>query len=147
MSDSTTPSPSGSTDEPGASYRGPRGGNLFDRVFPGPAPTDPRVAARLEALSRVAEKRSERQRQRPPRGSTPQEGGHPPATAEDIEKLVDAMHEQSDVLRSLLDADIAIRDDARATAQNSRTFAIAGIVIAFFTMIAAVAPLVVALSE
>jgi hypothetical protein len=145
--------------------------NLFDRFFPGPSADDPKWQARLDALQRAAERRAagrqqhaERQqqyRQRPGQvgaesgagrgptsGSTTAEPAAepapPPASADDIDQLVTALHEQTDVMRALLEADIAIRDDARSTAQNSRTFAVAGIVIAFFTLVAAAVPVLLA---
>jgi hypothetical protein len=135
--------------------RDERAANVFDRFFPGPAPQDPKVAARLEALQHAAERRAAAMRQRESdRAQHPRSDRRPgspaaapepaaaPATAEDLSTLVDALHEQTDVMRALLDADIAIRDDARSTAQNSRTFAVAGIVIAFFTLVAAAVPIV-----
>jgi hypothetical protein len=139
-----------------ATPRDERAANVFDRFFPGPAPQDPKTAARLEALQQAAERRAaairqreadraqhHRQDRRPDAGPAP-EPAPTAATADDLDRLVDALHEQTDVMRALLDADIAIRDDARSTAQNSRTFAVAGIVIAFFTLVAAAVPIVLA---
>ncbi len=99
---------------------------LFERIFPGPTPTDPKVAARLAALARAAERRDARDRQHPsgdhPRPAAPGPGAAgapsrtPAAAAEAMATLVEAIHEQTEVLQALLDADVAIRDDARATA-------------------------------
>jgi hypothetical protein len=141
---------------------------FFERLFPGPAPADPRMAKRLENLQRVAEQRAQAMERRAESQRHPQHRDRPapvdsgtgaatsapapapaaPApSAEDVSTLIDALHEQTDVMRALLDADIAIRDDARSTAQNSRTFAVAGIVIAFFTLVAAAVPIVLVFVE
>jgi hypothetical protein len=151
---SETPDPAPSDD---------RAANVFDRIFPGPAQRDPGMAARLEAIARAAERRAqhtadhqrrpgrsgERRPDRAPSSSAPADGPSPSeATASsDIDRIADLLGEQTEILRAVLDADIAVRDDARATAQNSRTYAIAGTVIAFFTMVAAVVTLVIAFAH
>jgi len=133
-----------------AAAPGERGQNVFERFFPGPAPQDPRLAKRLEALARLAEQRTERDRPRAKGGGRPEQRDGRPATtaalgAQDLDPLFEAAREQTDLLRALVDADIAIRDDARATAQNSRTFAIASIAIAFLTLVATVVTVVAAI--
>ncbi|MDH2443464.1 hypothetical protein QDR37_05855 [Amnibacterium sp. CER49] len=115
---------------------------VFERFFPGPAPTDPRIAARLDALARAAERRASDRRRRP--RSDAGWGGPAAPASPDLDQVVDALQEQTEVMRALLEADIAIRDDARATAQNSRTFAIAGTVIAFLTLVATAVTVVLA---
>jgi hypothetical protein len=114
---------------------------VFERFFPGPAPTDPRIAARLDALAKVAERRTADRRGGPGTRrlrSDPRWDATSAPAAPDLDQVVEALQEQTEVMRALLEADIAIRDDARATAQNSRTFAIAGTVIAFLTLVATV---------
>jgi hypothetical protein len=162
---SETPDPA--PDSAPADGRGP---NVFERFFPGPAQRDPAVAARLEAIARATERRAQHaERHQRADGRRPGHGQGPaplppttsapaasseladaaPASASspDVDRIADLLAEQTDILRAVLDADIAVRDDARATAQNSRTYAIAGTIIAFFTMVAAVVTVVIAFAH
>ena len=67
----------------------------------------------------------------------------PPATDEVRDKL----EEQNDLLRAILASTVDTQEDARATAQNSRTFAWASIAIALLTLIATVIAVVAAVQS
>jgi hypothetical protein len=64
----------------------------------------------------------------------------PPASAD----LRDKLEEQNELLRAILASTVDTQEDARATAQNSRTFAWAGTAIALLTLIATVIAVVAA---
>ncbi|MDQ1546290.1 MAG: hypothetical protein QOH69_1194 [Actinomycetota bacterium] len=64
----------------------------------------------------------------------------PPARAD----LRDKLEEQNELLRAILASTVDTQEDARATAQNSRTFAWAGTAIALLTLIATVIAVVAA---
>jgi hypothetical protein len=69
----------------------------------------------------------------------------PLASPADESALVsDRLEEQNELLRAILASSIDTQTDARSTAQNSRTFAWAGTVIALFTLIATVISIVAA---
>ncbi len=61
-----------------------------------------------------------------------------PASTEDIDGVRELISEQNEILRGILTNSIATQEDARSTAQNSRTFAWAGTAIAFLTLVATV---------
>jgi hypothetical protein len=109
-----------------------------DRLFPGPtAPLTREEAERLRRL--VGEKRIT-----PPAASGSASDPAPASAAPaDLQK---AIEEQNELLRAILASSVDTQTDARATAQNSRTFAWAGIAIAFLTLVASVALVVEALS-
>jgi hypothetical protein len=60
------------------------------------------------------------------------------ATAADVTELHESLDQQNELLRAILASSVDTQADARATAQNSRTFAWAGTVIALFTLVATV---------
>ena len=65
----------------------------------------------------------------------------PPPTTDEVR---DKLEEQNDLLRAILASTVDTQEDARATAQNSRTFAWAGTAIALLTLIATVIAVVAA---
>jgi hypothetical protein len=65
----------------------------------------------------------------------------PPGTDEVSKKL----DEQNELLRAILSTSVDTQTDARATAQNSRTFAWAGTAIALLTLIVTVISVVAAI--
>ena len=83
--------------------------------------------------------------------SRPARGRHPDAveapvaaTSDDTAQVRDTLEQQNELLRAILASSVDTQDDARATAQNSRTFAWAGTVIALLTLIATVISIVAA---
>jgi len=66
------------------------------------------------------------------------------ATSEDVAQLHDSLEEQNELLRAILASSVDTQTDARATAQNSRTFAWAGTAIALLTLIATIISIVAA---
>jgi hypothetical protein len=67
-----------------------------------------------------------------------------PSTPDDPAQLRDALEQQNELLRAILANSVDTQEDARSTAQNSRTFAWAGTAIALLTLIAAVISIVTA---
>jgi hypothetical protein len=67
------------------------------------------------------------------------------ATPEDVAQVRDKLEEQNELLRAILASSVDTQEDARATAQNSRTFAWAGTAIALLTLIATVIAIVAAI--
>lgn len=146
----------------------PRGNNgafqrrLASRLFPGPSESmSNRRAQHIEALLRSPDGfTSPGTRSRGTSTSNPSRGGDPrrlPTTAVepapaapaplDTAQLEKALDEQSELLRAILATSVDSLTDARATAQNSRTFAWAGAAIAFLTLIATVVSIVTAVSD
>jgi hypothetical protein len=106
---------------------------IAERFFPGPtAPLSRDEAERVRRL--IGEKRA------PHTGATPAPAS---ASSPELQKVIE---EQNELLRAILASSVDTQTDARATAQNSRTFAWAGIAIAFLTLVASVALVVEALS-
>jgi hypothetical protein len=66
------------------------------------------------------------------------------STPDDLAELSEKLEQQNELLRALLASSIDTQSDARSTAQNSRTFAWAGTVIALLTLIATVISIVAA---
>jgi hypothetical protein len=64
---------------------------------------------------------------------------------EEPTKTADKLDEQTELLRAILASTVDTQEDARATAQNSRTFAWAGTAIALLTLIATVISIVAAI--
>jgi hypothetical protein len=109
--------------------------NFAERLFPGPSPVMSRqVRERIDGLIK------ERSRSARPTsgGRTPGSDRSPGATAADVTQLHESLDQQNELLRAILASSVDTQADARATAQNSRTFAWAGTVIALFTLIATV---------
>jgi hypothetical protein len=67
-----------------------------------------------------------------------------PSTADDAAQLRDKLEQQNELLRAILASSVDAQEDARSTAQNSRTFAWAGTAIALLTLIATVIAIVAA---
>lgn len=63
---------------------------------------------------------------------------------EDIAPVRETLEQQNELLRAILASSVDTQTDARATAQNSRTFAWAGAAIALLTLIATVISIVAA---
>jgi hypothetical protein len=138
--------------------------NFAERLFPGPSKQMSRqVAQRIEGLLQPldeetrAKLRQDRQNWRATNSgdSTRAQVGRgaatapatPPvnvATTEDIAQVREALDEQNELLRAILASSVDTQEDARATAQNSRTFAWAGTAIALLTLVATVLSIVAA---
>ena len=143
--------------------------NFAERLFPGPTrQMSPQVQKRIENLLKPFDPddpddwRNKRRAERERRQS--EGGGHgkqpslpassappavapaePVATAEDIAQLHEALSKQNELLQAILSTQVDTQTDARSTAQNSRTFAWAGSVIAILTLIATVISVVAAI--
>jgi hypothetical protein len=81
----------------------------------------------------------------------PDGGSRPARTApeelsapDDTAQLRDTVEQQNELLRAILASLVDTQEDARSTAQNSRTFAWAGTAIALLTLIATVISIVAA---
>jgi cell division protein FtsX len=68
-----------------------------------------------------------------------------PATTDDIAQVREALEQQNELLQAILASSVDTQTDARSTAQNSRTFAWAGTVIALLTLVATVISIVAAI--
>jgi hypothetical protein len=141
--------------------------NLAERLFPGPSKQmSDRVAQRIEGLLQPlddetrAKLRSERQNWRSAnergssRGQVTRGGATAPvtpavnvATTEDIVQVRESLDEQNELLRAILASSVDTQTDARATAQNSRTFAWAGTAIALLTLVATVLSIIAAIGH
>lgn len=71
----------------------------------------------------------------------------PPSLAapEDLAQVRETLEQQNELLRAILASSVDTQTDARATAQNSRTFAWAGTAIALLTLVATVISIVAAI--
>ncbi len=69
-----------------------------------------------------------------------------PGTADDAAQLRETLEQQNELLRAILASSVDAQEDARSTAQNSRTFAWAGTAIALLTLIATVIAIVAAVT-
>src|ERR1700761_8963520 len=129
--------------------------NFAERLFPGPAkPMSDQVQRRIEGLLKALDANQQGQLRRdrrdsegkkPVEGRSPRQPGlpeaepaQPAATPEDIAQLHDSLNQQTELLRAILASQVDTQNDARSTAQNSRTFAWAGTAIALLTLIATV---------
>ena len=68
----------------------------------------------------------------------------PAATPDDVAQLRETLDQQNELLRAILASSVDSQEDARSTAQNSRTFAWAGTAIALLTLIATVVSIIAA---
>ena len=68
------------------------------------------------------------------------------ATPEDVAQLRETLEQQNELLRAILASSVDSQEDARSTAQNSRTFAWAGTAIAMLTLIATVVSIIAAVT-
>jgi hypothetical protein len=110
--------------------------NLASRLFPGPSPImSDQIARRIEGLLTPDGDTS----------TTTRPGRKPAPTATD--EVREKLEEQNDLLRAILASTVDTQEDARATAQNSRTFAWASIAIALLTLIATVIAVVAAVQS
>ena len=109
--------------------------NFASRLFPGPS----------EEMSRQFRQHVEGLLEPLDSASAPT-GRGTVATPEDIAQLRDKLEEQNELLRAILASTVDTQTDARATAQNSRTFAWAGTAIALLTLIATVLSIVAAIN-
>jgi hypothetical protein len=115
--------------------------NLAERLFPGPSPMrSSRTAQHIQGLLRPLDDGTAANGWRERRGKTPPAGPAPEDTAQMQAKL----DEQNELLRAILASTVDTQEDARSTAQNSRTFAWAGTAIALLTLIATVISVVAA---
>jgi hypothetical protein len=110
--------------------------DFANRLFPGPSAGMSRQ--RAEHIGRLL---------RPlDRGTPPATAGNisPTATPDDIAQLRETLEQQNELLRAILANSVDSQEDARSTAQNSRTFAWAGTAIALLTLIATVVSIIAA---
>ena len=77
-----------------------------------------------------------------PASAAPEPSGA--ATPDDIAQVREILEHQNELLQAILASTVDTQTDARATAQNSRTFAWAGTAIALLTLVATVIALVAA---
>jgi hypothetical protein len=139
--------------------------NLASRLFPGPSPAMSRQRTdHIDGLLSPPENRTwpptrpdRPARTRPSGDSTrpgrtaPEEPGAAaitpasPSTPEDAAQLRETLEQQNELLRAILANSVDTQEDARSTAQNSRTFAWAGTAIALLTLIATVIALFAAI--
>ena len=78
------------------------------------------------------------------RPAQPGAGVSPAATPDDVAQLRETLEQQNELLRAILASSVDSQEDARSTAQNSRTFAWAGTAIALLTLIATVVSIIAA---
>lgn len=155
-----TPDPTQNSGPPAPDYQR----NLANRLFPGPSnrmsrQTAERIQGLLQPLDKEAwasaraELRQRRQdesearhpsRAVGPRGTAPAEPLNF-ATPEDIAQVREALDQQNELLRAILATTSDTQTDARSTAQNSRTFAWAGTLIALLTLVATVVSIIAAI--
>jgi hypothetical protein len=135
--------------------------NFANRLFPGPSERmSKQVAQHIEGLLRPVEGDGQPGVRRAGR-SKPSAGagrrsaavdgvsGTQPlnvATPEDIAQVRDTLEKQNELLQAILASSIDTQNDARSTAQNSRTFAWAGTAIALLTLVATVLSIVAAIN-
>lgn len=116
--------------------------NLAERLFPGPSnPMSPHDTERVQRLIRSRTGRGATTRadgQIPPAGTRPQSSAPSAVSADDVARLQDSLDAQNELLRAILSSSVDAQTDARSTAQNSRTFAWAGTLIALLTLVATV---------
>ena len=140
--------------------------NFAERLFPGPSkPMSDQVQRRIEGLLKALDANQQGNARRQHRegaerndsGRTAVEGKQPQlppstpspsnaATSEDITALHDTLEQQNELLRAILASQVDTQNDARSTAQNSRTFAWAGTAIALLTLIATVLSILAAIN-
>ena len=70
----------------------------------------------------------------------------PAATPDGVAQLRETLDQQNELLRAILATSVDSQEDARSTAQNSRTFAWAGTAIALLTLIATVVSIIAAVT-
>jgi hypothetical protein len=134
--------------------------NLANRLFPGPSDRmSKQLAKHIDGLLRPLETDNPGQRRggrsttsvdaprRSRQGSAG--GGTEPlnvATPEDIAQVRETLEKQTELLQAILASSVDTQNDARSTAQNSRTFAWAGTAIALLTLIATVLSIIAAVN-
>ena len=137
--------------------------NFANRLFPGPSERmSKQVAQHIEGLLRPLEGEGEGQpgvrrgRSTSPGDATRRSrtaidagsGTQPTtvATPEDIAQVRETLEKQNELLQAILASSVDTQNDARSTAQNSRTFAWAGTAIALLTLVATVLSIVAAIN-
>lgn len=112
--------------------------NYADRFFPGPSrPMSDQRSEHIEGLLKpfdanaAAQARLEKRRR---------------ATGDGTAELRETLEQQNELLRAILASSVDTQEDARSTAQNSRTFAWAGTAIALLTLVATVISIVAAVT-
>ena len=134
--------------------------NFASRLFPGPSERMSKQAAQhIAGLLRPLEDegasgieragRSRRPTDSARRSGSAIEGGSSQplsvATPEDIAQVRETLEKQNELLQAILASSVDTQNDARSTAQNSRTFAWAGTAIALLTLIATVLSIIAAI--
>lgn len=115
--------------------------NLAERLFPGPSnPMSKQAADHVQRLIRTRGVQPDAlpSPTRDPRDGRPVHDTAPPVGPEDLAAVREALDTQNELLRALLASSTDAQTDARSTAQNSRTFAWAGTVIALLTLVATI---------
>jgi hypothetical protein len=135
--------------------------NFANRLFPGPSERmSKQVAQHIEGLLRPLEGEGKSGGRRPGRSKPSVDssrrsrtavdaGSAQPvnaATPEDIAQVRETLEKQNELLQAILASSVDTQNDARSTAQNSRTFAWAGTAIALLTLIATVPSIIAAVN-
>jgi hypothetical protein len=111
--------------------------NLAERLFPGP--TNPMSKQAADHVQRLIRTRGGQPDALPvPRRPSSDRHAASDTAPEDLASLREALDAQNELLRALLSSSTDAQADARSTAQNSRTFAWAGTVIALLTLVATI---------
>ena len=121
--------------------------NLADRLFPGPSKLmSNQRTEHLEELLRPVDDGTQPNGWRGGRPRRPAAEAPNAAPSEETTPVRETLEQQNELLRAILASTIDTQTDARATAQNSRTFAWAGTAIALLTLIATVILIVTAVT-
>lgn len=133
--------------------------NLANRLFPGPSGGMSRqradhIGRLLGPLDSGAPPTARVDRQPRTRisgdGSRPAQTAadkvSPAATPDDVAQLRETLEQQNELLRAILATSVDSQEDAKSTAQNSRTFAWAATAIALLTLIATVVSIIAAVT-
>lgn len=133
--------------------------NLASRLFPGPSGVMSRqrtehIGRLLRPLDSSTPPAARADRQARTRiwddGSRPAQTAagnvSPAATPDDVAQLRETLEQQNELLRAILASSVDSQEDARSTAQNSRTFAWAATAIALLTLIATVVSIIAAVA-
>jgi hypothetical protein len=130
--------------------------NLANRLFPGPSRIPSRqLTDHIDRLLRPLDSSTPPAARpgRPARTRASGDGSRStrtadtsasPGTPEDAAQVRDMLEQQNELLRAILANSVDAQEDARSTAQNSRTFAWAGTAIALLTFLATVVSIVAA---
>ena len=120
--------------------------NWAERLFPGPSRERSEQSAKhIEGLLRSLQGGQSARERAGSRKAAVTSPTTPAATQEDITQLHETLEKQNELLQAILSTQVDTQNDARSTAQNSRTFAWAGSAIAILTLVATVISVVAAI--